>query len=125
MGDSDDEGVQQKYEITRKITWLKADIKDFREPLGDGEPRTLERPVKYGVEEIKNDLVEQVDKAMNENSIEKDIATKLKRFFDEKYGGTWHAVVGHHFGCSVTNETSHLLFMKLDQMFVLCFKSME
>eukprot|EP00638_Chattonella_subsalsa_P005915 CAMPEP_0117746164 /NCGR_PEP_ID=MMETSP0947-20121206/7788_1 /TAXON_ID=44440 /ORGANISM="Chattonella subsalsa, Strain CCMP2191" /LENGTH=67 /DNA_ID=CAMNT_0005563445 /DNA_START=50 /DNA_END=250 /DNA_ORIENTATION=+ len=67
MADSDEENLDTKYVITRKITWLRADV-------------TPEK-----CDEIKQDAIEQVDKAMNENTIEKDIATKVKRFFDDKW----------------------------------------
>ncbi|TYZ59994.1 hypothetical protein PybrP1_002169, partial [[Pythium] brassicae (nom. inval.)] len=34
-------------------------------------------------------------------AIEKDIATDLKKHFDQKHGQTWHCIVGKRFGCSV------------------------
>ena len=45
--------------------------------------------------------------AMGEYSIDKDVATAIKKKFDEhaEYMGTWHCIVGKNFGCSITHET--------------------
>ncbi|KAJ0407149.1 hypothetical protein P43SY_001107 [Pythium insidiosum] len=59
------------------------------------------------------------------NAIEKDIATDMKKFFDQKYGPTWHCIVGKAFGCSVAYDTQFLLFFRADQHYVLVFKSAE
>lgn len=59
------------------------------------------------------------------NAIEKDIATDMKKYFDQKYGQTWHCVVGKGFGCSIAYDTQYLLFFRADQHYVLLFKSTE
>ncbi|EGZ11317.1 hypothetical protein PHYSODRAFT_518683 [Phytophthora sojae] len=59
------------------------------------------------------------------NAIEKDIATDMKKFFDQKYGQTWHCIVGKGFGCSIAYDTQYLLFFRADQHYVLLFKSTE
>ena len=67
----------------------------------------------------------QVNEAMDVHTIEKDIATAVKMYFDKEYGGTWHCVVGRNFGCSVTHETKYLVFFQVDQLYVLLFCSDE
>lgn len=61
----------------------------------------------------------------NPGAIEKDVATDLKKFFDQKHGQTWHCIVGKGFGCSIAYDTQFLLFFKADQHHVLLFKSVE
>lgn len=59
------------------------------------------------------------------NAIEKDIATEMKKCFDQKHGPTWHCIVGKTFGCSVAYDTQYLLFFRADQHYILLFKSAE
>lgn len=61
----------------------------------------------------------------NANAIEKDLATDMKKYFDQKYGPTWHCIVGKRFGCSIAYDTQFLLFFQADQYNVLLFKSTE
>ena len=69
---------------------------------------------------------EMINEACSASSkIEKDIATKMKKGFDEKFGGTWHCVVGASYGCSVTHETKYLFFFKFDGHHVLIFQSAD
>uniref|UniRef100_A0A7S2UW34 Dynein light chain n=1 Tax=Fibrocapsa japonica TaxID=94617 RepID=A0A7S2UW34_9STRA len=105
MADSDDE--QPQYKLSRKVVILRA---EFPEVKG---------------EDLQEDAIRKVDESLTKHTISKDVATEVKRHFDEKYGGTWHCVVGRNFGCSVTNETRYLLFFKIEQTFVLLFKSQE
>ena len=71
-----------------------------------------------------------VNDALDKFSIEKDIATHMKKQFDEKHqdgdkDATWHCVVGKSFGCSITHETKYVIFFKVEQMHVLIFKSLS
>ncbi|KAJ1458152.1 hypothetical protein M885DRAFT_514274 [Pelagophyceae sp. CCMP2097] len=63
------------------------------------------------------------DIAMDKHTIEKDVATELKKHCDLNYGGTWHAVVGSNFGSSITHYTKFLVFFQLDGTHVLLFCS--
>mmetsp|Transcript_11316 Transcript_11316/g.22930 ORF Transcript_11316/g.22930 Transcript_11316/m.22930 type:complete len:104 (-) Transcript_11316:136-447(-) len=60
---------------------------------------------------------------------EKDVATALKKEFDLKYGGTWQAIVGSCFGCSLTHKTKCVLHFQIEHtptiMYVLLFQSDE
>ena len=76
-------------------------------------------------EEMKEKALEYVLEAFKENKIEKDVATSVKRKFDETQGPTWYCIVGKGFGCSVAHDTQHLLFLQVDQTFVLIFKSVD
>mmetsp|Transcript_72687 Transcript_72687/g.151826 ORF Transcript_72687/g.151826 Transcript_72687/m.151826 type:complete len:97 (+) Transcript_72687:60-350(+) len=71
------------------------------------------------------DIVKLVNEAMDKFTIEKDVATHVKKKCDEKLQGTWHCVVGRNFGCSITHDTKYVLFIQVDQMHALIFKSLE
>jgi len=66
-----------------------------------------------------------VRNALSKFTIEKDIATDVKKKCDEKFGGTWHVVVGRNFGCSITHDTRYVLFFQIDLMHVMMFKSLD
>lgn len=58
--------------------------------------------------------------------IEKDMATQIKRTFDNKCPNSlWHCIVGQHFGCTVTHETEYLIFFNIDDYHILLFKSQD
>jgi dynein light chain LC8-type len=76
-------------------------------------------------EAMVTQAVKMIDLSFDKKMIEKDVATEVKKAFDEEHGGTWHCVVGRNFGCSVTHQTKYLVFFQLDQSFVLLFCSDE
>jgi dynein light chain LC8-type len=74
-------------------------------------------------EEMQKEAVDCATKAMEQFSIEKDIAAYIKKEFDNKYGPTWHCIVGRNFGSYVTHETKHFIYFYLGQLAILLFKS--
>jgi hypothetical protein len=52
-----------------------------------------------------------------------DVAAKLKRRLDTAYGGTWHVIVGKHFGANVTNDDDTLINIKIDGVYFLAMRS--
>jgi dynein light chain LC8-type len=76
-------------------------------------------------EEMQDSAILHINKALDKFKIEKDVATYMKKTFDEEHGATWHCVVGKTFGCSITFETKFVLFFETEQQHVLLFKSME
>lgn len=76
-------------------------------------------------EEIQGEAIQFVCEGMDNNTIEKDIATYAKKKCDEKFGGTWHVVVGRNFGCSITHDTKFVLFFQVDLMHCMLFKSLD
>jgi dynein light chain LC8-type len=74
---------------------------------------------------MKDEAINHLAESLVTNVIEKDIATDMKKFFDQKYGPTWHCIVGKGFGCSVCYDTQFLLFFRMDQLYMLLFKSTE
>ena len=62
---------------------------------------------------------------MDKFQLEKDVATFIKKKCDEEQGGTWHVIAGRNFGCSITHDTKFVLFLQVDLMHVLLFKSRD
>merc|ERR1719373_457213 len=62
--------------------------------------------------------------ALVASRVEKDVAAKIKKFFDTKYiGSTWHCIVGKHFAASFTHDTASVVFFKINQHHIILFKS--
>ncbi|GMH95819.1 hypothetical protein TrVE_jg1541 [Triparma verrucosa] len=73
--------------------------------------------------------VQSVNASLEQFTTEKDVATSLKKDFDAKYQGTWQAIVGSCFGCSLTHKTKAVLHFQIEYtnaiMYVLLFQSDE
>ncbi|XP_068660552.1 uncharacterized protein [Aristolochia californica] len=97
---------------------------DDRKALGTGAPA---RKVTVKSADMKEDMQKKaIDcalAAVEKHNVEKDIAEYIKKEFDEKYGATWHCIVGRNFGSYVTHETDHFVYFYLDQKAILLFKS--
>ena len=95
------------------------------EAMSDG----AEQVVKINTADIPDDIrdaaIKAVQTELGKGIIEKDVATNVKKFCDEKFTGTWHVVVGRNFGCSITHDTKYVLFFMVDLMHVLIFKSLD
>ncbi|KAG5175910.1 dynein light chain 2 [Tribonema minus] len=63
-------------------------------------------------EALQKKAIERVVEVLQRVAVAKDIASDMKKHFDQECGGTWHCVVGRSFGCSVTHETKYLLFFR-------------
>ncbi|XP_020520606.1 dynein light chain 1, cytoplasmic isoform X2 [Amborella trichopoda] len=74
-------------------------------------------------EEVQKEAIDCAIAAFEKHSVEKDIAAYIKKGFDNKYGPTWHCIVGRNFGSYVTHETNHFMYFYLDQKAILLFKS--
>jgi dynein light chain LC8-type len=52
----------------------------------------------------------------------KDLAEFIKKAFDEKFGGTWHVIVGLNFGAFVSYETKCFIHFFVNQIGFMIFK---
>merc|ERR1712100_294832 len=78
-------------------------------------------------EEAKTYAIEQATLALKqmlkgEKDHFKDVAAILKADLDKKFQGTWHVVVGKHFGSFVTHEVRNIIYFFLGQVGFLLFK---
>mgnify|MGYP003385962228 CR=1 FL=1 len=53
------------------------------------------------------------------------MATFIKKKCDEELSGTWHVVIGRNFGCSITHDSKFVVFVQVDLMHALVFKSRD
>ncbi|KAL2530530.1 Dynein light chain type 1 family protein [Forsythia ovata] len=74
-------------------------------------------------EDLQKEAVDIAIAAFEKCSVEKEVAEHIKKMFDNKYGPTWHCIVGKNFGSYVTHETNHFVYFYLDSKAVLLFKS--
>ncbi|PWN53861.1 hypothetical protein IE53DRAFT_309462 [Violaceomyces palustris] len=74
-------------------------------------------------EEMQQEVVDIASEALSRLSVEKDIAAYVKRTMDERFGATWHAVVGKNFGSYVTHETKHFIYFYLGQIAFLLWRA--
>jgi len=56
-------------------------------------------------EEMQAQVIAIVTYALEQHTVEKDIAAYIKRECDKKFNPTWHVVVGRNFGSYVTHGT--------------------
>ncbi|KAF8241819.1 hypothetical protein K440DRAFT_212498 [Wilcoxina mikolae CBS 423.85] len=91
-------------------------------PATPGDFKTTVKSVDMS-DEMSLAAQEVAKKAMKENNVEKDIAQMIKKDFDQKYGNTWHCIVGRNFGSFVTHETKHFIYFYVGNLAVLLYKT--
>ncbi|ORC92948.1 putative dynein light chain [Trypanosoma theileri] len=69
------------------------------------------------------EMAQQILDKMPPSYSYKDVATKLKKRLDAEQNGTWHVIVGSHFGANVTNDAETLVNFKINEMHLLVFRS--
>ncbi|KAJ9089485.1 Dynein light chain [Entomophthora muscae] len=74
-------------------------------------------------EEMQEAAIEIATEAIEKFTFEKDIAASLKKQFDQKYGLTWHCVVGRSFGSFVTHESKFFIYFYLGPTAILLFRT--
>lgn len=92
--------------------------------------------------EMKHDALSVAAAALEANPEEKDISRHIKvlslfllefsfqiirtnwqTFFDQKYGPTWHCIVGSDFRAFVTHESKHFIFFYIGKTAICLYKS--
>ncbi|KAG5464044.1 hypothetical protein LSCM1_00224 [Leishmania martiniquensis] len=110
-----------------------ADEEDYEVDVNRDDAQKAERPKRL-IDILQHDtsrtlteeMVEHAQTVLDSMPAEhnyKDVATKLKIRLDDAYGGTWHVIVGKHFGVNVTNDDDTLINMKIDGVYFLVMRS--
>lgn len=110
-----------------------ADEEDFDVEAQKTENKKADRPERR-IEVLQHDtnrtrteeMVEHVQCVLDSMPAEhayNDVAAKLKQRLDSAYGGTWHAIVGKHFGANVTNDDDTLINIKIDGVYFFVMRS--
>ncbi|KAJ8420806.1 hypothetical protein Cgig2_021078 [Carnegiea gigantea] len=55
-------------------------------------------------DDMQKEAVDTAIAAFEKHSVEKDVAERIKKEFDKKYGATWHCIVGRNFDSSQFQE---------------------
>lgn len=85
-----------------------ADAPSSSEP--NGASKAVIRNVDMS-EDMQAQVIAIVTHALEQHTIEKDIAAYIKRECDKKFNPTWHVVVGRNFGSYVTHGTCSFHFV--------------
>ncbi|CAL1534597.1 unnamed protein product [Lymnaea stagnalis] len=56
-------------------------------------------------------------------SVERDIAAYIKKEFDKNHNPTWHCIVGHDFGSTVSHDSKNFIYFFVGELAILLFKS--
>ena len=76
--------------------------------------------------EMQEDAIAKANEAFKLYKIDKDIATYMKKQFDDAYKGSWNCIVGKNFGVSITHETRYLIYMIREaHSHILLFRAAE
>jgi dynein light chain LC8-type len=62
-------------------------------------------------DELIADLKATIKQAFSESANEREVASAIKKHFDEKAGPIWHCVVGKSFGAFGTHETNNFVYL--------------
>mmetsp|Transcript_10275 Transcript_10275/g.26591 ORF Transcript_10275/g.26591 Transcript_10275/m.26591 type:complete len:88 (+) Transcript_10275:60-323(+) len=74
-------------------------------------------------QEMLEFAINQTLYAIDNYTSEREIATHMKKEFEEAYGVTWHCFVGRHLSSFVTHEKNCYAYFYLGQMGVVLFKT--
>ncbi|CAG9336063.1 unnamed protein product [Blepharisma stoltei] len=73
--------------------------------------------------EMKDFAIETAINAISGKSTEKEIASHIKKIFEDRYQPHWHCIVGRHFGAHVTFEARNYIYFYIGPIGILLFKS--
>ncbi len=87
---------------------------------------TLGKPVIKQVEmsdDMRDFAIKQANEALEKATTERDVASLLKKNFEEKYESVWHCIVGRNFGGFVTHEVDCYIYFYIGQKGFLIFST--
>ncbi|TID30580.1 hypothetical protein CANINC_000825 [Pichia inconspicua] len=69
---------------------------------------------------ITNFVIEKYETLKQKPS---ELATEVKKYLDEKLGSPWHIIIGKSFASSISHEKNGFIYFYVDNLAVLCFKT--
>lgn len=60
--------------------------------------------------------------AVEKYSNERDMAEEIKKYFDKKYLGGWHCIVGRNFGMYVSHDEGSFIMMAYGHIKILLYR---
>lgn len=73
--------------------------------------------------EMVTETIKTATEAFKQYSLERDRAQHIKKAFDNKYGSTWHCIVGREYGSYTSHESKNFIYFSIGDISVLLFKS--
>ena len=73
--------------------------------------------------EMRGDAMNVAAAALEAHQEENNISKHIKTFFDQKYGPTWHCIVGSDFRAFVTHESKHFIFFYIGKTAICLYKT--
>ncbi|WKY05733.1 hypothetical protein Q1695_006158 [Nippostrongylus brasiliensis] len=105
----------------RKISTKRRESRRWRDPLEKAlRSENIQLRETNMSEEKKADALQLLGRAIEECGIENEIATFLKRKFDERHGGVWHCIVGRNFGMNL--DCIEFIHMYISKISILLFR---
>ena len=89
-------------------------------PAPDHRPRPPRAVDEHG--EMKQEAYNLAAYAVEQFVTEMEISKHIKAQFDEKYGPTWHCIVGSDFKLQCTHEAKHFIFFYHGKTAVALYK---
>lgn len=69
------------------------------------------------------DVISLTKEAFKNFEVFKDKAEYIKTECDNKFGSTWHCIIGKDFGSFVTYQSQHFVHFTMDGLSVLLYKT--
>nr|CAH8826182.1 unnamed protein product [Trichobilharzia regenti] len=73
--------------------------------------------------DMQDQAVKACLKAMTTCRHDKDVAAAIRNTFNQKYGRTWHCIVGGSFGSNVSHIDTGLIYFFMGHKSILLFRS--
>ncbi|BHF70547.1 hypothetical protein SprV_0301359900 [Sparganum proliferum] len=89
--------------------------------------RSSNRQTEIYKQDMDNDMVrfaeDTVRAAMNRSTVEQEIASYIRKAFEDRYQPTWSCVAGKSFGSEVAYVKDNFLFFNVDGMSFMIFRA--
>ncbi|KAJ1375091.1 hypothetical protein KIN20_038335 [Parelaphostrongylus tenuis] len=109
------------FRYRKKISTRRRESRRWRDPVQKAlRPENIVVKESKMSEEKKTDAVQLLGKAIDKCGIENEIATFVKKGFDEKYGGNWQCIVGRNFGMHL--ECIEFVHMCISKIAIILYR---
>lgn len=72
---------------------------------------------------IKNNMIEIIMRAFNEEKSEKAIADSIRRHLEEKEDGKWNVILGKDFGSKIVHKSRRYAYFQIGELSLLIWQS--
>ena len=74
-------------------------------------------------EDMQQHVINIASAGLAKYTVEKDVASHIKKEMEKAHNSTWHCFVGRNFGSNITHEVKHFIYFYMGQVAILLFKS--